>query len=148
LQALHDLGLLDTPPEGRFDEITRTARANLDVPAALVSFVDADRQWFKSSVGLDLTETPRDMAFCAYAILQDQVLQVPDTLLDRRFADNPVVTDPPRVRFYAGAPLQLSNGARVGTLCVIDYRPRLFDDDQLIELRRLAALVTEQLEAG
>jgi ribonuclease BN (tRNA processing enzyme)/DNA-binding response OmpR family regulator len=148
LRSLHELGVLDTGPELRFDRLTREASSALDVPVALVSLVDQDRQWFKSKVGLDLDETPREIALCAHAILGDDVLHVPDTLLDTRFADNPVVQGEPRVRFYAGAPLTLSDGTKAGTLCVIDFRPRLLDADQLAELRRLADLVTEQLEGS
>jgi phosphoribosyl 1,2-cyclic phosphodiesterase len=148
LRSLHDLNVLDTEPEPRFDRYTDMASSAFDVPVALVSLVDEDRQWFKSSHGLDATETPRDMAFCAHAILDDGVFQVPDAIADPRFADNPLVAHDPRVRFYAGAPLTLSNGTRAGALCVIDHRPRVLDDDQLTELRRLAALVTAELEAG
>ena len=146
VRSLRQLGVLDTEPEGRFDRLTRLASEALDVPVALVSMVDVDRQWFKSKVGLDVPETSRDLAFCAHAILADGVMQVPDALADERFADNPLVVNDPRVRFYAGAPLTLSDGTTAGTLCVIDYRPRLLDDDQLAELRRLADLVTIELE--
>ena len=110
LQSLRELGVLDTGPEGRFDRLTRLASEALEVPVALVSMVDVDRQWFKSKLGLDATETPRDMAFCAHAILSHDVLQVPDALADERFADNPLVVNDPQVRFYAGAPLTLSDG--------------------------------------
>jgi phosphoribosyl 1,2-cyclic phosphodiesterase len=146
LRSLHDLGVLDTEPEPRFDRYTTMASEALDVPVALISLIDDDRQWFKSTRGIDATETPRDMAFCSHAILDDEVFQVPDALDDPRFADNPLVAADPRVRFYAGAPLTLSDGTRSGTLCVIDHRPRLLRDDQLAELRRLAALVAEELE--
>ena len=148
LRSLHDLGVLDTEPESRFDRYTAMASEVLDVPVALISLVDEDRQWFKSSRGIDATETPRDVAFCSHAILDDDVFQVPDALADPRFADNPLVVDDPRVRFYAGAPLTLSDGTRSGTLCVIDHRPRLLRDDQLAELRRLAALVAKELESS
>jgi phosphoribosyl 1,2-cyclic phosphodiesterase len=146
LRSLRDLDVLDTGPEPRFDRYTELASTAFDVPIALVSLIDEDRQWFKSHHGLDVTETPRDMAFCAHAILDDEVFQVPDAIADPRFADNPLVVDDPRVRFYAGAPLTLSDGTRAGTLCVIDHRPRALDDDQLAELRRLADLVTAELE--
>lgn len=148
LRSLHRLGILDTQPEARFDRITRQASRLLDVPVALVTLVDADRQWFKSAYGLDVTETHRDYSFCAHAILEDQVLQVPDALHDPRFADNPVVTDEPRIRFYAGVPLALSDGSQAGTLCVLDYRPRLLDEMQLDELGRLARLVALELESA
>ncbi len=147
LRALQELGVLDTRPESRFDRFTKRASEILDVPVALVSLIDADRQWFKSAHGLDVSEMHRDFAFCAHAILDDQVLQVPDALADPRFADNPVVAGDLRVRFYAGAPLALSDGNRAGTLCVLDYRPRVLSEAQLDELRRLAQLVAHELEA-
>ena len=148
LRALHDLGILDTPAEARFDRYTERASSLLDMPVALVSLVDADRQWFKSAHGLDITETPRDVSFCAHAILDgSEVFQVPDALDDERFADNPAVSGDPRVRFYAGAPLELSDGSTVGTLCVIDYRPRFLSEEQLRGLRDLAQLVADELEA-
>ena len=148
LAALHALGILDTPPEPRFDRHADEVRATLDVPIALVSLVDTDRQWFKSHRGVDVEETPRDMSLCAHAILGDDVLQVEDTLADPRFADNPMVADGPRLRFYAGMPLTLADGSRVGTLCVADYRPRHLDDDQLAALRRVAAQVVDELQAA
>jgi len=139
--ALQKLGILDTESEERFDRITRIAAAAFDVPIALVSLVDTDRQWFKSCVGVDLSETPRDQAFCAHAILKDEILVVPDALLDARFADNPLVTGEARVRFYAGAPLSLADGSRVGTLCLIDTQPHNFDDRKAKLLKDLGALV-------
>ena len=148
LSTLHDLDVLDTAPEARFDRYTDMASSTFDMPIALVSLIDENRQWFKSHHGIEATETPRDMAICAHTILGDGVLQVPDAIADPRFADNPLVADDPRLRFYAGAPLTLSDGTRAGSLCVIDHRPRLLDDDQLAELRRLADLVVAELEAG
>ncbi len=148
LEVLHSLGVLDTPAEERFDRYTRDAARLLDVPIAMVSLVDEGRQWFKSRYGSDIEETPRDMSLCAYAIDGVDVFQVPDALTDDRFADNPVVRDEPRVRFYAGMPLQLSEGTVVGTLCVIDDRPRRFDEAQLDVLRRLGRLVASELESG
>ena len=147
IAALHALGILDTPPEPRFDRHADEVRSTLDVPIALVSLVDTDRQWFKSHRGVDIEETPRDMSLCAHAILGDDVLQIEDTLADPRFADNPLVADGPRLRFYAGMPLTLADGSRVGTLCVADYRPRHLDDDQLDSLREVAARVVEELSA-
>jgi DNA-binding response OmpR family regulator len=146
LASLHALHILDTEPEARFDRYTAGISAELDVPVALVTFVDADRQWFKSRHGFDVTETPRDLSMCAHAILEPDVLEVADTLADPRFAENPVVVGEPRIRFYAGMPLTLADGSRVGTLCVADYRPRHLDDDQLDTLRRVAALVVHELE--
>jgi phosphoribosyl 1,2-cyclic phosphodiesterase len=148
LRALQESGLLDTASEERFDRYTRIAAALFDVPVALVSLVDRERQWFKSRTGIDATETARDSAFCAHAILGDDVLQVPDALQDDRFADNPLVTSEPRVRFYAGAPLMLKNGTHAGTLCVIDHRARNLDDGQLQLLRDLAKLVEQEFQTS
>jgi len=145
LRALQDMRILDTPPEERFDRYTRIAAELFDVPIALVSLIDRDRQWFKSSHGLAVAETPRETAFCAHAILDRAVLQVADTLQDARFADNPFVTGDPRVRFYAGAPLAAADGSLVGTLCLIDRRARQLDDQQLGLLRDLADLVEAEL---
>jgi phosphoribosyl 1,2-cyclic phosphodiesterase/DNA-binding response OmpR family regulator len=146
LAALHALGVLDTAPEERFDRYTEEISTLLDVPVALVTFVDRDRQWFKSRHGIDTVETPREMSLCAHAILGADVLEVPDALADPRFADNPMVVGGPRLRFYAGMPLTLSSGSRVGTLCVADRRPRRLDARELSELRRVAALVVDELE--
>ena len=146
LAALHALGVLDTEPEERFDRYTAEIARTLDVPVALVSLVDADRQWFKSHHGTDAKQTPRDVSLCAHAIHGDDVFEVPDALIDDRFADNPMVKNDPRVRFYAGMPLRLADGSAVGTLCVIDQRPRRLDDRELDELRRVAGLVTAELE--
>ncbi len=145
LRALQDMQILDTPPEERFDRYTRIAAELFDVPVALVSLIDRDRQWFKSNHGLEVAETPRDSAFCAHTILDREVLQVADTLQDARFADNPFVTGDPRVRFYAGAPLAAADGSLVGTLCLIDRRARQLDDQQLGLLRVLADLVEAEL---
>jgi CheY-like chemotaxis protein len=148
IAALRALHLLDTEAEERFDRFTREASERLGMPVALVSLVDAERQWFKSQTGIEDRQTPRDMAICSHAIHGDDVLQVTDALQDDRFADNPLVRGGPRFRFYAGMPLRLSTGVKVGTLCVLDYRPRALDRSELQELRRLSALVVEQLEAG
>ena len=148
IAALHGLGVLDTAPEPRFDRHTDDIAAILDVPVALVSLVDTDRQWFKSRHGTTIEQVPREMSLCAHAILGTDVLQIEDTLADPRFADNPLVAGGPRLRFYAGMPLTLDDGSRVGTLCVADHRPRHLDDDQLDALRRTAALVVRELQAG
>ena len=145
LDALHALNLLDTPPEERFDRYTRIAAQLFDVPIALVSLIDTDRQWYKSRHGIELTETPRDTAFCAHTILDNAVLQVPDALQDARFADSPYVAGEPRVRFYAGAPLAAADGSLLGALCVVDRRPRQLDEQQLGLLRDLANLVQAEL---
>ncbi len=144
--ALRRLALLDTSAEERFDRYTRIASALFDVPIALITLVAEERQWFKSRRGLEETETHRDVAFCSHAILSDDILQVEDTLQDDRFADNPVVTGELRVRFYAGVPLRLKDGHRVGTLCLVDHRPRLLDEHELSELKDLGALVERELQ--
>ena len=124
VDALRALNLLDTQPEAIFDSLTALAAKLFDAPVALVSLVDADRQWFKACVGLDGTETSRDVAFCAYTILRSEVFVVNDALVDPRFADNPMVVGPPHVRFYAGAPLVGPGGHRLGSLCIVDFQPR------------------------
>ncbi|MGA0605377.1 GAF domain-containing sensor histidine kinase [Phenylobacterium sp. VNQ135] len=138
LQALREYGVLDTPPEAAFDRITELAAELFDAPIALVSLVDADRQWFKSAIGLPVSETPRAYAFCDHTIRTDEVMVVPDATADDRFRDNPLVLDDPLIRFYAGAPLTLPSGLRIGSLCVIDRQPRppLSEKDR----RRLAIL--------
>ena len=148
LRTLQQTGLLDTEPEERFDRYTRIATALFDVPIAMVSLVDRDRQWYKSRVGTDTRETGRDRAFCAHVILGDDVMQVPDALVDDRFADSPLVTGEPRIRFYAGAPLSLGDGSAVGTLCVIDHRARNLDEGQLRLLSDLAKLVERELQTS
>lgn len=147
LASLRRLGLLDTPSEERFDRLVEMARTVTNTPIGLVTLVDEDRQWFKSHLGFDATESHRDESMCAHAILGDDVMQVSDALEDPRFADNPAVTGEAHVRFYAGAPLTLSDGSTVGTLCVADRRPRLLSDDQVEVLRHIAGLVVEELEA-
>jgi diguanylate cyclase (GGDEF)-like protein len=144
LDTLRALHILDTLPEERFDRLTRLARRLFDVPIALVSLVDANRQWFKSCLGLPVSETPRDVSFCAHAILGDEIMTVPDTLADARFHDNPLVTDNPNIRFYAGCPLVVPNGSKLGTLCLIDVKPRGGLDDEERELLRDLARMAEQ----
>ena len=148
LVALHALGLLDTPAEERFDRLTRVTAALFDVPIALVSLIDANRQWFKSCVGTDITESSREMSFCAHAVAEGEMLIIQDALRDDRFADNPVVSGPPYVRFYAGMPIFMADGHCAGTLCVIDGRPRDFTDDDRARLRDLASLVQQELVAS
>jgi PAS domain S-box-containing protein len=142
--ALDALCILDTPAEERFDRLTRLAALTLRMPGALVSLVDTDRQWFKSRCGLDLQQTPRSVAFCSHAVAMRDTLVVEDTALDARFADNPLVTGAPRIRFYAGQPIY-SDGEAVGTLCVIDHAPRTLDAGERKTLRDLAALVEIEL---
>ena len=147
LARLHALQVLDTAPEPIFDHLTQLASQLCGVPIALLTLLDAERQWFKSSFGLsDLRETPRSLAFCAHAILGDALMEVGDTTLDARFAANPVVTGPLGVRFYAGAPIVVSTGERLGTLCVVDQAPRTLDEGQRAALRHLAAIAAETLE--
>ena len=146
LRALERYKVLDTPPEEAFDKITRLAALSMEVPIALVSLVDRDRQWFKSRCGLDAPQTPRDVAFCAHAICDDRPLVVEDATVDPRFADNPLVTDEPGIRFYAGAPLRSRDGHNLGTLCVIDSKPRAISEAQLKLLVQLAAMVVDEFE--
>ena len=145
ITALHRLNVLDTPGEERFDRFTRLAAASFGVPIALVSLVDSDRQWFKSCVGLDVPGTPRPMAFCSHAVALDDLLVVPDARLDERFAANPLVTGAPHIRFYAGQPVRSLDGQPLGTLCIIDTRPRTLDDAGRRMLRDLAQMVQDEL---
>lgn len=147
LETLRSLSILDTPPEERFDRLTRMARRLFGVPIALVSLVDENRQWFKSCVGVDATETPRDISFCGHAILGNTVFVIPDARADERFADNPLVLNDPHIRFYAGCPLTAPNGRALGTLCIIDRQPRHLDQEDLEALRDLAAMVERELAA-
>lgn len=147
IETLRELKLLDSSPEERFDRLTRLAKRMFNVPIALVTLVDVNRQWFKSSVGLDASETPRDISFCGHAILGDDVFLVPDATLDERFHDNPLVVGDPYIRFYAGCPLNASNGTKLGTLCIIDSDPRDFDDDDLAILRDLARMAEQEMSA-
>jgi PAS domain S-box-containing protein len=146
LAALRDYAILDTPPEENFDRITRIASRMLDSPMCLVSLVDADRQWFKSKQGLEAEETPRDVAFCAHAIMEDQLMVVPDATLDARFKDNPLVRGEPNVRFYAGAPLKSWSGHNVGTLCIVDQRAKTPTPEQLEILEDLSKIVVDEME--
>ncbi|GCL65514.1 sensor histidine kinase [Pseudaquabacterium pictum] len=147
LEALNALRVLDSPPEAEFDALARAASLACGTPIALISLVDADRQWFKANIGLPgVTETARSVAFCAHAVLGDELFEVPDAEQDARFADNPLVAGEPGVRFYAGAPVQLSSGHRVGTLCIIDRQPRRLTDTQREILRALASVAAQALE--
>ncbi|MEP6390343.1 MAG: ATP-binding protein [Halioglobus sp.] len=124
LEALKKYKVLDTLPEDIYDDLVFIASHIFSVPIALVSFVDDDRQWFKSKIGLDVMETPREISFCGHAILQDDLFIVEDTLIDERFQDNPLVTRDPNIRFYAGAPIKTKSGENMGTICIIDRVPR------------------------
>jgi PAS domain S-box-containing protein len=137
---------MDTPPESSFDDLTTLVARILDVPIALVSLVDADRQWFKSRYGLDAPETPRDISFCGHVVAEQELLVVPDAFEDNRFHDNPLVTGDPRVRFYAGVPLRTPDGHVLGTLCAIDHEARQVSADQLDTLSILGRQVADQLE--
>lgn len=145
LATLHSLGILDTPEEQRFDRLTRLAAAILRVPVALVSLVDRERQWFKSAHGMEVRQTPRETSFCAHAVAARELLVVPDAFADHRFADNPQVSGRTRVRFYAGCPLFVGQSC-VGTLCVLDVRPRQLSLEEVGLLKDVAALVERELQ--
>jgi two-component sensor histidine kinase len=149
LKALRRYCVLDTPPEPGFDRIANLARALFDTPTGLVSLVDETRQWFKARVNMEASETPRDWAFCAYTILSDEPLVVPDARSDPLFAGNPLVTGGPRIRFYAGAPIITPEGLRLGSVCVASPQPRTtaLREEDLARLKDLAALATELMEA-
>lgn len=148
LAKLHSLDILDSPPDAALDAIVAAASEMVGVPIALVSLVDAERQWFKSRVGLEARETPRELAFCAHAIHGHEIFEVSDSRQDERFAKNPLVTGAPNVVFYAGAPLLTSDGHAIGTLCVIDQQPRQLIDSQRRALVHLGRAVTLLLERG
>ncbi len=145
LRSLYELNILDSAQEDAYDRVTRTASRLFDVPIALVTLVDADRQWFKSRCGLDACETHRDISFCGHTILSDEPLVVTDARLDQRFHDNPLVTGEPGIRFYAGHPVQTPDGNRIGTLCLIDREPRSFSSDNLLALVDLAGIIESEL---
>jgi diguanylate cyclase (GGDEF)-like protein len=147
LDTLRALNILDTAPEERFDRLTRLARRLFGVPIALVSLVDADRQWFKSCVGLQASETPRAVSFCGHAILGSETFLIPDATQDVRFHDNPLVTGEPGIRFYAGCPLAVPGGGRLGTLCLVDVVPRTLSPDDLLALQDLARMAEQELAA-
>jgi diguanylate cyclase (GGDEF)-like protein len=147
IQSLCALGLLDTPAHERFDRLTRLATRLFDVPIALVSLVDTDRQWFKSKVGISAPQTPREESFCAHAILTDEVLLVSDASADERFRSNPLVLGSPNIRFYAGCPIKAPDGHALGTLCVIDSKPRTLGSDDAQLLRDLAEMVEQEIKA-
>ncbi|WP_150911564.1 PAS domain-containing protein [Marinobacter halotolerans] len=144
--ALDRSGLLDTGAEERFDRFTRMVRFAFNAPIALVSLVDRDRQWFKSADGLSVSETPRDISFCGYAIHYPDMFVIEDTLEDDRFRDNPLVTSAPLIRFYAGAPLRDREGFPLGTLCIIDQQPRTFDQQNRLLLREFADCVEQEIK--
>jgi diguanylate cyclase (GGDEF)-like protein len=146
LSALHALEVLDTPPEAAYDRITGLVRAVLDVPMAAVSLVDSDRQWFKSCVGIESTETSREVSFCTHTIQARVPMCIPDAQLDPRFANNTLVTGPPFIRSYLGVPLSTPDGYNLGSLCAIDVRPRVFTAAQIEVLKSFAEIVMDEME--
>ncbi len=147
IESLRNLRVLYTEAEARFDRITRAAAAYFKAPIALVSLVDTNRQWFKSCVGVNVTETPRSISFCGHAILQDEVFVIPDAAADPRFADNPLVTGETNVRFYAGVPLRGPGGYKVGTLCIMDHVARDFSEQERSVLKDFAAWAELELNS-
>jgi diguanylate cyclase (GGDEF)-like protein len=147
INVLHSLGLLDAPPDERFDRLTRLAKRLFDVPVAKVTLVDNDAVFALSCAGQASGPVPRELSFCSHAIVGDGVLLIPETRDDPRFHDNPYVTDAPFIRFYAGCPLEVPGGARVGSLCLVDFEPRRFSDEDVALLRDLAAMVEQEMAA-
>ncbi|GAC1352315.1 MAG: hypothetical protein NVS3B20_04770 [Polyangiales bacterium] len=143
--ALNACGIVDSAPEDSFDDLARVASEVCEAPVALVSFIDGDRQWFKARVNFDPQQTPRRISFCAHAIHHPEALVVRDLHQDARFSDNPLVTDPPNFRFYAGVPLHVDAGSAVGTLCVLDYRPRELNETQMKSLQLLGKQIAREL---
>jgi diguanylate cyclase (GGDEF)-like protein len=146
LAALHRYEVLDTPAEEPFDRITKLVQLVLDVPLATVSLIDADRQWFKSCVGVSVPGTPRDHAFCDYTIRTREPMNIPDATLDSRFAENPLVIGEMHIRSYLGVPLSTPDGYNIGALCAMDTRPREFTAEQTAVLASFASLVMDELE--
>lgn len=147
LAALRACAILDTAPHPAFDCLTRAAALALDMPIALVALVDADRQWFKSAFGINERETARSVSFCSHTIKGYEPLVIPDTVRDPRFVRNPLVTGAPHVRFYAGAPLIEANGYAIGTLCVLDTRPRSLSESNIRLLGHMADAVMHAIDA-
>ena len=146
LAAVHQLRILDTAPEPRFNELVELAAFIAHTPIAAMTLIDEDRQWFKASIGLEIPGSTRDISFCGHTIADDRMMVVPDTLRDDRFTDNPLVSSAPNIRFYAGVPLAGPSGHHVGTLCVLDTRPRTFLSDERRALEILGRQVEAQLQ--
>jgi diguanylate cyclase (GGDEF)-like protein len=147
LHALRALKILDTSHEERFDRVTRMAKRMFGVEISLVSLIDEDRQWFKSTQGLDASETPREISFCGHAINQDGLFIIPNAIEDVRFSDNPLVTESPNIRFYAGYPLKLRAGIHIGTLCLIDSKPRYLSEEDKQLLNDLGAMIEQEIRS-
>ncbi|MGI1679998.1 MAG: sensor domain-containing diguanylate cyclase [Cellvibrionaceae bacterium] len=147
LQTLRAQNILDTPNEERFDRLTRMIKRIFDVPIAIVSLIDENRQWFKSCIGLDVSETSRDVSFCGHAILGQEIFIIENATLDSRFHDNPLVTGDPNIRFYAGCPLKAVDGSQLGTLCIIDTQPRTLIHEELETLKDFAAMAEREIAA-
>ncbi len=147
LHALRALAILDSSHEERFDRVTRMAKRLFGVPISLVSLVDENRQWFKSAQGIDASETSREISFCGHAINQEGLFIIPNTLKDERFHDNPLVTDAPNIRFYAGYPLKLRQGINIGTLCLIDSKPREMDEEDRQLLQDLGEMIEQEIKS-
>ena len=147
LAVLHGMGILDTPDEDRFDRITHLASRRFHAPVAVVSLVDAHRQWFKSCIGLPMRETPRHISFCAHVVARNALLVVHDMLQDEVFRTHPLVRETPKVRFYAGFPVHAPGGALVGTLSVADFKPRPFDVEDIEDLETMAGWVEREFAA-
>lgn len=145
IATLNNLSILDTRSEERYDRLTRIAQQVFDAPIVIISLVDTDRQWFKSCLGVDLAEVPRSISFCGHTILRDNVFVIPDTKLDERFSDNPVVSGPPHIRFYAGQPLKAANNQIMGTFCILDCQPRQFSTEEIALLKDLSALAEKEI---
>jgi GGDEF domain-containing protein len=148
MAALEKLNIVDTPIQENFERITRITKNLFDVPIAACTLIDGDRQWFKSIQGLDVCETSREISFCGHVINQDAIMIVNDALLDPRFADNPLVTGPPFIRFYAGYPLKTTSHLKLGSLCIIDTKPRNFSQADLAQLKDMAKLAEIEINSS
>jgi diguanylate cyclase (GGDEF)-like protein len=147
LHALRSLQILDSSNEERFDRVTRMAKRMFGVSISLVTLIDENRQWFKSVQGINVSETPREISFCAHAINQEGLFIIPNTIEDERFFDNPLVTDQPNIRFYAGYPLKLRQGVNIGTLCLIDHKPREMNDEDQQLLKDLGEMIEQEIKS-